>query len=220
MSASPHRTRKGRPCSRSRPHRLPTSAPHSTTPPRAAHAVADGPSACNIKCSAGLDQVRPMARPADPRAPAAVDVPRDQMPALRREVRSAIRKRLGYRTNTFVRGGRLVVSSAEAYAPHAERHMTEAAAAMNAIFDDSIDAPGCHDQRQERPPSVAAMARGQPAVPSEPGSVQPLVLAPRRQLRPAAAVHRAESPATTAAQSPPSRRSGIAPTTGYRYRNF
>lgn len=70
-----------------------------------------------------------------------VGVPGDQMPALRRAVRAAIRKQLGYSSQTFVHGSRLLVSSAEAYAPHAERHLTEAARAMDTYFTDEKPPP-------------------------------------------------------------------------------
>lgn len=70
-----------------------------------------------------------------------VGVSGDQMSALRRAVRAAIRKQLGYSSQTFVHGSRLLVSSAEAYAPHAERHLKEAAHAMNTFFTDEKAPP-------------------------------------------------------------------------------
>lgn len=63
-----------------------------------------------------------------------VGVPGDQLPALRRTIRQQIRDALGFRCNTYVVNGRLLVASDEAYAPHAQRHSETAAAAMNALF--------------------------------------------------------------------------------------
>lgn len=63
-----------------------------------------------------------------------VGVPGDQVAELRRTVRKAIRSRLGYSSNTHVSEGRLIVECPQAYAQHADRHLAEAAAVMNALF--------------------------------------------------------------------------------------
>lgn len=63
-----------------------------------------------------------------------VGVPGDQMAELRRTVRKAIKSRLGYQSTTHVHEGRLIVDCQQAYARHADRHLADVAAVMNAMF--------------------------------------------------------------------------------------
>lgn len=65
-----------------------------------------------------------------------IGVPGDQMSALRTAVRKAVKSRFGYKLNTHVLGGRLIIDCPDAFAPHADAHMQNVAQRMNTLFND------------------------------------------------------------------------------------
>lgn len=58
-----------------------------------------------------------------------------QLGLLRRAIRKAVHDELGFSVETLAKGGLLVVMSKEAYAPHAERHLTEAMERLDDVFN-------------------------------------------------------------------------------------
>jgi hypothetical protein len=65
------------------------------------------------------------------------NVPGDHQAALRREVRSAVRKRTGFGTQTVVRGTIVVFVCEPVHDSHAEERNREYAKVMDRMFTDS-----------------------------------------------------------------------------------
>ena len=66
-----------------------------------------------------------------------VEVPGEQLPALRNTVRRAIAARLGFKPRTHVVDGRLIIDCDEAFQPHAARRLQEAADALQGAWSGS-----------------------------------------------------------------------------------